>query len=80
MNQGEEKVQNALLFYDRSHRINCKLLYRRVSLAGVVEKCFSTGLFFSDGGQSGISSGILYACVLFYSKNNDFYRGENLKN
>ena len=68
MNQGEEKVQNALLFITESHRINCKLLYRRVSLAGVVEKCFSTGLFFTDGGQSGISSGILYACVFILFK------------
>ena len=61
MNQGEEKVQNALLF-------NCKLLYRRVSLAGTVEKCINTGLFFTDGGQPGISSGILYACVFILFK------------
>ena len=27
-----------------------------------------TGLFFTDGGQSGISSGILYACVFILFK------------
>lgn len=68
MNQGEEKVQNALLFITDIIGLIASYYIAGYLWLALWKNVSIPVYFFSDGGQSGISSGILYACVFILFK------------